>query len=267
MDYVRPPLATLAFVPGLTFALILAFVLHTLIHRQSPRPLSIDSSLPPEIIQHIASFLSPSAAASFASTCLRIRLITGTQYLSVLRISHTEMSALLELQLADVPSDPITNLPPCLLCIDCARLVPTYIGCGVSATPDCKESWNRSRRKIVSSFSPPLFRTIMAMHRRGRPCGALLDRLTPPTSTFYFRNTGVASQHSVRYHIATSGSLLLRTQLTYIFPYPHIDGRKYSLGSFCCHIDGITENFSTAMRLVQTEALSRLGRSQPQFID
>ncbi|KFZ25048.1 hypothetical protein V502_00472 [Pseudogymnoascus sp. VKM F-4520 (FW-2644)] len=266
MDYIRP-LAT----PALVLALVLAFALHTLIHRQSPRPRPLNSSpftqLPPEIIQLIASFLPPSAAASFASTCCCIRFAAGTQYLSVLRASPTEKLALLELHLADAPNDPIANLPSRFLCVHCERLVPIYIGCGVSATPACRKTWGLSRRYIVSSFLPPLFYTIMAMHLHGHQCDELLSRTTPPTATTYFSNTGVTLQHSVCYHIATAGSLLIRTQVTYIFPYPRVDGRTYSLGSFCRHIEGRSENFSTAMKLVQTEALSGIGRSQPNFID
>lgn len=164
----------------LALTVAFTFVLRTSIRRQSPRPQPLNSPprplnsspftlLPIEIIQDIASFLSPSAAASFASTCLCIRHATGTQYLRSLRASRTEMFKLLELLVVDAPNDPATNLPSRLLCVHCARLVPLYIGCGVPATPACRKVWDVSTQYIGSSFSPPLFFTAMTMHRHGRP--------------------------------------------------------------------------------------------------
>lgn len=262
MESILPLLATPTFVLALVLLLALAFALafamHTPAGHQLPRPPSLNSPpitmLPTEIIQHIASFLPPSGAASFASTCLCIRLAAGTQYLSALRASRTEILALLELLLADAPHDPIVNFPSRLLCADCARLIPIYIGCGASATSVCRKTWDLSTRYIVSSFSPPIFYTIMAMHRHGHQCDELLSRIAPPTTTRYTSSSGIASQHTVHYRIATTGPLLIRTQVTYIFSHPPLDDREHTLGSFCHHIGGKTERFSTTMKLVQTEA-------------
>jgi hypothetical protein len=268
MSYIQPLFA---------LALVLALVPRTSIRRQSPRPRSLNSSLRPlnlspvtllpiEIIQHIASFLSPCAAASFASTCLCIRYATGTQYLRSLRASRTEMFKLLELLVADAPNDPATDLPSRLLCVHCARIVPLYVGCGISATPACRETWDISRRYIESSFLPPLFFTAMAMHRHGRPYNTLLadSHFTPPTSTSYHRSNGVTSQYNARYHIATTGSLLLRRQIICILP--HREGRTYRLHSiFCRHVGGQSNRISDAVALVQTEARSGIRRSLSKF--
>ncbi|OBT82090.1 hypothetical protein VE02_09643 [Pseudogymnoascus sp. 03VT05] len=270
MDYIPAPFATLTCLLALVLALglVLAFAMPTRAGRQSLRPPSLDSSpitmLPTEIIQHIASLLSSVAAASFASTCVYIRVATGTQYVSAIRASPTETLALLELLLADAPIDPVANLPFRLLCVHCTRLVPIYIGCGVSASPACKEAWELSKKHIESSFSPLLFHTLMAMDRLKRPCDALLTQITPSTSTHYDSHTGIAWQHSLRYHIAMSGCLLQRTVETYIFSHAHLDCR--ALGPFCNHLDGTCNNFSHAVEQVHTEVLGGSGRSQTIFI-
>lgn len=258
--------------PAFVLAIVLAFVLRTLAHRRSPRPRPLNFSpfthLPPEIIQHIASFLRPSAAASFASTCLCIRLATGTQYLKALRASRAETFDLLELLLADVPDDPATNLPSRLLCTHCQRLIPLYKGCGFSANPACRETWDisRSRQYIESSFSPPVFHTAMAMHRLGRPSGALLAHITPPTTTTYHSENGVISQCSARYRIANTGSLLLRRRLICILPYL-LDGRTYPLNYiFCRHNSGLSKSLSDWVALVQTQVCSGVRRSQSEFM-
>ncbi|KFY51941.1 hypothetical protein V496_08724 [Pseudogymnoascus sp. VKM F-4515 (FW-2607)] len=272
MDYIQPFLGTPAFV----LAIVLAFALHTLIRRQPPRliqrhpppPRSAGFSpftlLPSEIIQHIASyFTAPSDAASFASTCLCIRLATGTEYLSALHASPTERLRLLELLLADAPNDPIANVPSRLLCVHCARLVPIYIGCGASATEACSKSWV-STECIGSSFLLPLFHTIMAMHRHGRPYDAMLDRLTPPTSTNYNGETGVSSQHTVRYQISAEGFLFQRTQATYIFP-PHYDRSTFAFKFFCDHIGGHTGNIPATVALVLDKVCSGSHSWQSDF--
>ncbi|OBT60387.1 hypothetical protein VE03_10143 [Pseudogymnoascus sp. 23342-1-I1] len=267
MDYIRSFLGTTAFV----LAVVLAFILHTLIHRQSPRPRPrpLNSSpltlLPPEIIQHIASFLRPSAAASFASTCLFVRLTMGTPYLRALRASRIESFELLGLLLADAPNDPATNLPSRLICAHCRRLIPLYRGCGDSATPACREAWDLSRKYIESSFLPPVFHTAMAMHRQGRPSDALLAHITPTTSTSYHSDNWITSQHRARYHIATTGSLLLRRQITCILPYL-VDGSNHRLHTqFCRHIGGQTKLISDAVSLVQSEARRGTRRSLSEF--
>jgi hypothetical protein len=188
MDYIQPFLTAPTFI--LAFVLVLAFSFYTLRSpRKSPHPRNFNSSpftqLPYEIIQHIASFLPPSAAASFASPCVCIRLATGTQYLSALRASPTERLALLELLLADTPYDPAHNIPSRLLCTHCVRLIPINVGCGAFATPTCRETWEISRNHIDTSFSPPFFHTIMPMHRHGHETDEILSRITPPTYTTY----------------------------------------------------------------------------------
>lgn len=82
----------------------------------------------------------------------------------------------------------------------------------------------------------------------------------PPTT--YHRDNGITSQYSARYHIATTGSLLVRRQLTFILPH-FCDGNTYPLhGLFCRHIGGQTcRRISGAVALVQTEARSGILRS------
>ncbi|OBT86320.1 hypothetical protein VE02_07422 [Pseudogymnoascus sp. 03VT05] len=120
-------------------------LLETPIHIPEPRPPALELSplvsLAPETIQLIASFLPPSAAASFASTCLSIRLMTGTQYLSDLRISPAELHKLLEYITVDQPLDAITLVPPCLICLHCARLVPYPPLCTTPPTPLCHQAY------------------------------------------------------------------------------------------------------------------------------
>ncbi|KFY00121.1 hypothetical protein V490_01466 [Pseudogymnoascus sp. VKM F-3557] len=266
MDYIQPLLTT----PASILALALAFALYASIRRQPPRPRNLNSSpftqLPYEIIEHIASFLPSAAAASFASTCVCIRLATGTQYLSALRASPTERLALLELLLADTPNGPIHNIPSRLLCTHCVRLVPINVGCGPSAKPACRETWEISKNHIDSSFSPPFFHTIMAMHRHGHETDELLSRISPPTYTTYDSNTRVASQHRLRYKITDEGSLILRTQANYILPHPDVDGQTYPLSQlFCGHFGGHTSPMDKDVALVQTKVYEGNTWSKSKF--
>lgn len=253
----------------LELSIIFASVLRALIRRKSPRPRSLNQTrftlLPPEIVQHIASYLPPSAAASFASTCLFIRLATGTRYISALRASHTEAFKLLELLLVDAPNNPDANIPSRLLCVHCARLVPGYLKCYLSTIPACIESRNISRRYIESSFSTLLFYTAMALHRHGRPYENLLARFKPPTSTNYYPVDGITSQYITRYRIAATGSLLLRRQIICIVPYRR-DGGIYGLNTiFCRHIDGRDKYMYEAIALMQTEARRGIRRPLSDF--
>ncbi|OBT75058.1 hypothetical protein VF21_06516 [Pseudogymnoascus sp. 05NY08] len=193
----------------------------SLIHISPPRPPSLDSSpfgrLAPEITQHIASFLSPSASASFASTCLAIRLITGTQYLAPLNACPIEKTTLLELLALDLNADSTTTPPSHLLCLYCHRLVPYPALCGPTATPYCKENSTNCQPYVPSSFRPQLLHTAMMMHRRGHNPYPIISNMPPRSTTTLRLDNGVTRQELWKYCII-QGSLYQRVRWTFILP-------------------------------------------------
>ncbi|ELR02369.1 hypothetical protein GMDG_05433 [Pseudogymnoascus destructans 20631-21] len=186
-----------------------------------PRPPALNYSplgrLAPETIQLIASFLPPSAAASFASTCLAIRLMTGTQYLALLCASPAELLMLLEYITVDLPLDPITEVPPRLLCLYCARLVPYMHLCTASPTPLCQQAYAQFWPYVPPNFRHQIFHTAMTMCRHGRSPWALLGNLKPRSTTTTRYDGGITSQTAWEYRII-HGSPYQRTRVSMILP-------------------------------------------------
>ncbi|OBT92712.1 hypothetical protein VE01_09711 [Pseudogymnoascus verrucosus] len=186
-----------------------------------PRPPSLGHSplgrLAPETIQLIAFFLPPSAAASFASTCLSIRLMTGTEYLASLRASPTELLSLLKYTAIDQPLDPITAVPPRLLCLYCNRLVPYMTLCSASPTPPCLEAYAQYHPYVPPTFRHQIFHTAMTLDQHDLCPYALLRNLKPCSTATTTYDGGITSQSAWEYRIV-AGSLYQRTRVSMILP-------------------------------------------------
>lgn len=226
------------------------------------RPPSLDSSplsrLAPEIIQQISSFLPASSAASFASTCLPIRLITGTQYMSTLRTSSSERIALLEFLAADLPLEPNTTVPPRLLCLYCKRLVASTNPCITGATRACTEARDLITPYVSSIFSLQVFHTAMAQHRHGRSPYALLSTLKPPTTTMVRHGTGVTIQKAWEYRILYD-SLFQRKRVSMVLPRSEYDCNYVLKVQPCAHYASYQELMDEHAAHMQDTVRGRAG--------
>lgn len=180
-------------------------------------------TLPSEIVICIADLLSRSAAASFALSCRRIRLILGNQHLDPMRPN---------LQV------PLEVACPC--CFLHHRCLGERHGNMLRGRE--QKLWSKLTNKEISicyyiseQFDDITFRSIMNLHRRGIHCSKMLS-LFSRVYTAYL--CGLTFQSTSAFRIA-NGSLIFRQQnwILYpdrkmIYPQPVISSRLV----VCSHI-------------------------------
>lgn len=172
--------------------------------------------LPPELIGHIASFLSPESAASFAICCRSTYSTISSQSFKVLRekkLDRYKFLTLLERQ-----------LPNYTLCYYCAKLhaidsAHRYLKLSDSSK-DHLPCWESDLELgtgyfVHSDFSFAVFQMTMKHYRLGQDCSELLNLLSKKPTTYL--HYGYIERHTVLAKII-AGSMVLQEQRVFMLP-------------------------------------------------